>query len=48
MYVHQIDEDQEEEEDAPQQAVNNLLSKELLQLSLKDIKGKLVNYIEIN
>ena len=36
MYVHQIDEDQEEEEDAPQQAVNNLLSKELLQLSLKD------------
>jgi hypothetical protein len=34
MYVHQLYEDQEEEEDPD--AVDNLLSKELLQLSLKD------------
>lgn len=36
MDVYQIHEDPTEEEDLPQQAVENLLSKELLQLSLKD------------
>ena len=36
MDVYQIHEDPKEEEDLPQQAVDNLLSKELLQLSLKD------------
>ncbi len=36
MIPYQMHEDPNEEEDLPQQAVNNLLSRELLQLSIKD------------
>lgn len=36
MIPYQMQEDSNEEEDLPQQAVNNLLSKELLQLSIED------------